>query len=81
MTLTKEYDLVATQKIGKYTVSVRWPKPARLTEQIVTGGYYLEPAVNTVLTDEEFAKRCLQCPSGKWRNGILRCSRQKCRYN
>ena len=37
--------------------------------------------VNTVLTDEELAKRCLQCHSLKIIGGILKCSRHQCKYN
>lgn len=32
------------------------------------------------MTDEELARRCLECSSIKMTNGVLRCSREVCKY-
>lgn len=37
--------------------------------------------VNTRLTEQELALRCLQCSSLKSPGGIFRCSRQRCKYD
>lgn len=77
---TEAYELVATQKIGKYTISVRLPKVPFVDTELTKVHSDSEAVVDTELTDQELARRCIQCISGKWVKGIFRCNRSKCKY-
>ena len=80
--IERDYELVATQKIGKYTISVRLPSiNTKLIKPIkeVVSGQETQPEINLVLSDDEQARRCMQCSSLKSRAGVFRCERQRCK--